>query len=93
MLVGSFYSEGTIGKDGLPEGWMKTSFLVIMFIGIIVIFLNALKNDAGQTWLDYSLDYLQSYWSSTAVASVILIILVVLFVVYLTRSPKDKDKK
>jgi lysylphosphatidylglycerol synthetase-like protein (DUF2156 family) len=56
-----------------------------MFIGIIVIFMNGIKNESGQTWWDYSIDYLDAHWDSTAVASVVLIILVVLFVWFMTR--------
>ena len=89
MLVGSFYKEGGLWdeKNGLHSG-IKWIFIVIMLIGMIVIFLNALKLDSGETWLDHSLNYLYNNWSSNAVASIILIILVVLFIVYLTRGPK-----
>lgn len=93
MLIGSFYSEGKIGKEGLQDGWMKNTFLVIMFVGMLVIFLNAIKNAAGQTWLDYTFDYLYANWSSNVVASLILIILVILFIGYLTRGPKEEKPK
>lgn len=93
MLIGSFYAEGSIGKDGLPDSWMKSAFIIIMFIGMIVIFLNAIKNSSGQTWLDYTLDYLYANWSSSVVASIILIILVILFIRYVASPPKSESKE
>jgi lysylphosphatidylglycerol synthetase-like protein (DUF2156 family) len=85
LTMGAFYREGQVGETGLEEGWPRTLFLTIMFIGIIVIFMNGIKNESGQTWWDYSIDYLDAHWDSTAVASVVLIILVVLFVWFMTR--------
>lgn len=92
MLIGSFYAQGEIGEKGV-SGWIKTVFIIIMLIGIIAIFMNALKTDSGETWLDYSLGYLAANWSSTAVASIILIGLVVLFIWGLTRESGKKEEK
>ena len=92
MLIGSFYKEGEFAEKGVT-GPVRTIFIVIMLIGIIAIFLNAIKNRAGQTWLSYSLNYLQSNWTSAGVASIILIILVVLFVMYVTKEGSGKPKK
>ncbi len=88
LTMGAFYKEGELGESGLPKGPLRTMFLVIMFIGVIVIFMNALRVDDGRTWWDYSIDYLDSHWDSTAVASIVLIILVVLFVWFMTK-PND----
>jgi hypothetical protein len=85
MLVGTFYQQGELwGEKGLT-GWVRTLFIIIMLVGIIGIFMNALKTSSGETWLDYSINYLSAYWSSTGVASIILIILVIVFIGYLTR--------
>ncbi len=93
MLIGSFYKEGGLWdeKNGF-SGWLKWFFIILMLVGIIAIFMNALKTDSGETWLDYSLNYLSANWSSNAVASIILIILVVLFIKYLS-SPGDKKEE
>lgn len=91
LTIGAFYKEGQLGKNGLPEGWLRTFFIVLMLIGVIVIFLNALKTEAGETWLDVSINYLADYWDSTVVASIALIILVVAFMAYLTGEGKKKE--
>ncbi len=89
MLVGTFFKEGGLWdeKTGL-HGGIKWTFIIIMLIGIIAVFLNGLKTDSGESWLDYSLNYLSAHWSDTAVASVILIILVILFIWYLSSGSK-----
>ena len=92
MLIGSFYKEGEIGTEGVT-GWVRNVFIVIMLVGIISIFLNAIKTKSGQSWLEFALNYLQANWTSTGVASIILIILVILFVVYVTREGKPKGEK
>jgi len=96
MLIGSFYKEGEIAKEGLPAGWLRNTFVGIMLVGIIGIFLNAIKTASGQTWLDVTWNYLRSNWSSTAVASIIMIGLIVLFIGYLTKGEsggKKEEKK
>lgn len=87
LLVGSFYKEG----EGvfLDKGW-KTLFMIIMFIGLVIIFLNAIETDSGESWWDYSWDYLQDNWTNTAAASIILIIIVLVFMYYIVYEPKPK---
>lgn len=89
LLVGSFYKEG----EGvfLDKGW-KTLFMIIMFIGLVIIFLNAIETDSGESWWDYSWDYLQDNWTSTAAASIILIVIVVGFMAYVVAEPRKKKK-
>ena len=84
LTMGAFYEQGMVGEKGLPSGWLRTFFLTIMIVGIIVIFMNALKVESGDTWWDVSIDYLRNNWSSTAFASIVLIIGVVAFMYYLT---------
>lgn len=92
MLIGSFYKEGEIGEKGVT-GWVRNVFIVIMLVGIIAIFLNAIKTKSGQPWLEYSLNYLQANWTSAGVASIILIILVILFMYFITKESKPTKKK
>ncbi len=79
MLVGSFHT----GKEEfqLPDNWKKP-MMWVMFIGIVLIFLNSLG------WLDLSYGYLMQFWDSVAVSSLILLIIVVVVMVYITKSPK-----
>ncbi len=51
MLIGSFQQESDKGV-ALSGGWAKL-FMGIMFVGILVIFLDSLKTPSGQTWLEF----------------------------------------
>lgn len=94
LLIGTFYKEGKIWEKpeegGMPN-WTKNAFVVIFFIAILAIFLGAVKRDNGQSWLEYLLQYIANYWSSTAVASIILILLIILFIWYLTGKEKEEE--
>ena len=82
ILVGSFYKEG----EGvfLEKGW-QTLFMIIMFIGIVLIFLQAIKTEGGDSWLEYAFDYMGDNWSSTGVASIFLILFTVGIMYWLTK--------
>ena len=81
MLIGTFYGKKDVE---LENGW-KSFFMVIMFVGIAVIFLDTLTFSSGQTILDWLWDFILSFWTSTAAASIIFILLLILFVRYMTK--------
>jgi len=91
ILVGSFYKEG----EGvfLEDRW-KLLFMIIMFLGIVVIFLNAIKTESGESWWEWFWDYLSDHWTSTGVTSIILIIVILIFMYYIVNpTPKTKGTK
>jgi len=91
MLVGSFYKED---KEGVfLEGGWKIVFMVIMFIGLILIALNALTVEDGRTYLAVVLNQLLNNFSSNAVGSIVLIIVLIGFMYYITKTPSGKSKK
>lgn len=97
LLVGSFYKEGE--PVFLEKGW-KSVFMIIMFIGIVIIFLQAIPTSTGQPWLEWFLEYLGAHWSSTAVGSIILLVGIIIFIGWVTGSPagssagaKKEEKK
>ncbi len=85
LLIGSFMKEGPIFLEG---GW-KLLFVVIMFIGIIVIFLGAIKFD-GKTWLDMIWGWLSGTNTSQAVGSIILVVVLIVFILYIIKDPDAK---
>ena len=93
ILVGSFHKETEEGFF-LQGGWNIT-FMVIMFVGIIGIFLNAIKIESGQTWLSWIMDFISTKWNTDWVASLILIGFVIGMMVWITSSsgPKKEKKK
>ena len=83
LLIGLFYKEG---ESCSLEGKWRSLFMVIMFLGVVLIFLQAIKVD-NRGIVQYVYDYLMVNWQSNFTASVILIIFIVIFMVWVTASP------
>ena len=91
MLVGTFFPSTE--EVALKGGW-RNSFMVIMFVGIVFVFLAAIKTQSGASWLDIFWQWITSFWTSTAVASIILMIVIVIFLYFIvTGGPKEKEKE
>ena len=89
LLLGTFWKEGDpIHLDG---GW-KTLFMIIMFVGIALIFLDGIETDDGDSWLDYSWDWLDDHWDTNAIASIILVLFIVGFMWFVQSDSTPKKK-
>ncbi len=93
MLVGSFVSKEELEKKGvggaLERGW-RILFGVIIFIGIAFIFLDAIKLETGESWLEVFIGFLLQFYTNTAVAALVLIIAVILFMYWIAKEPKKE---
>lgn len=76
LVAGSFHEQTDKGFF-LSKGW-KGVFMVITFVAILFIFLNALG------WLEPVWNFILKTGTSDAVASLVLIGLIVLFMVWVT---------
>jgi len=85
MLVGTFFKSD---EDVALEGTWRYIFMIIMFVGIVFIFLSAIKTEAGLSWLEVFINWVSRFWTSTAVASIILIIGIIIFVWIMASPPK-----
>src|SRR3990167_2229467 len=88
LLVGSFYKEG---EPVFLEGGWKIVFMIIVFIAIVGIFLDAIKSSDGRTWLQRVLDFSGGSGDELA-GSLILLALVVVFVIYATKDTAKEAK-
>jgi hypothetical protein len=86
MLIGSFYKQGE--PVALFGGW-RTLFMVIMFVGIILIAMNAITLASGNTVLEAIYGFLTASWNSNFTASIVFLILIVGFILYVTKSPGE----
>lgn len=84
MLIGAFFKEG---EEVVLEGGWRTFFMVVIFVGIILIFLNALG------WLVPFWQYIVNNWKMEWVATLIMIIIIVIFIWYITYEKKPAAKK
>lgn len=82
LLVGSFMKEG---EGGFLTGNWNYFFMILMFIGIVLIFIYALG------WWDMMWGFFKFNTGGEVVGSVILLVIIVLFIWYITKSEPHKD--
>lgn len=87
VLIGTITAEGEAHK--ILEGTPQKVFLGVVALAIVALFLNAIKTDSGYTWLEIAVGWISQFWSSTAVAAVILMIGVILFIFFMTKKPGE----
>ncbi|MBS3142634.1 hypothetical protein J4464_04580 [Candidatus Woesearchaeota archaeon] len=90
LLVGSFMQEKPEGV--ILEGKWKIMFMVIMFVGIIGIFLHAIRLPSGQPFLEWLLQYIAYNFNSAVVGSIILMLVVIGFMYFIVRDRKVPEK-
>ena len=91
MLVGSFHQQAD-EKGFYLQGVWKTLFMLVMFVGLFGIFLNAIETD-GRTWLQWIFDWLGQFSTNVSVATIVLIGFVVAAMFYITKAEKPAAAK
>jgi len=84
LLVGVFFGSKEFTLENYP-GWIKF-LMVILFLGIVLIFLNAMG------WLKH-LRFLIENWNVQWVSTIILLIVVFAFIAYVIWEPKSGGSK
>ena len=87
LLIGTFFSYKE--ETFLEKGPWRTSFMILMTIAVILIFMDALG------WLAPFWDYVVGYWDSAIGGSVILLIIVIILIWFITagKKPEKEEKK
>ena len=86
LLAGSFHQEK---KEGFfLEGRFKSAFMGIMFVGLVAIFLNAIKT-GNKTWLEQIFEWVQNFGINDTVPSIVLVLIMIGIILYITSSPKS----
>ena len=93
MLLGTFLGDKEM-KFERKDRWF-VFFSIVMLVAIIMIFLNAITNDKGESWLSIGWQYMASNWNSAIAGAVILILIVVGMMYYVIRpyEPKKKEEE
>ena len=88
LLVGSFMKPTEEGVH-LTKTW-EWLFMIIMFIGIVFIFLHAIRFADGESFLEWFWAFLVNNWNSNAVGSALLIIGIAIYMSWITRDEHPK---
>jgi len=90
ILIGIFVKD-ELDFAEKHKKW-NMAFIIIMFIGVILIFLNAIyMNIAGEevSVLEYSIDWIIDNWSGTIFGSIVILVIVVVAIGYITSSKQN----
>jgi len=83
LLIGVFFGDKEFTLEKFPT-WSKL-LMILMFIGIVVIFLNALG------WLQFLFDLFNNINADWA-ASLVFIIIIIGFILWITHTPEKKKE-
>ena len=83
ILAGSFHKD----EEFFLDGWWKHMFMIIMFVGIVLIFL------ASMGWLQVAWWYMMTNIDGAVVGSLLLLVIVVVAMVVIVREPKSSESK
>ena len=83
MLVGSFYGDKQFSLEDTK--WVKF-LMIFMFIGVVIIFLNALD------WLQFVFAIFV-YWEAEWASGIIFLLVILGFMWYITKENPTKEKK
>ncbi|MBI2136371.1 hypothetical protein HYU06_04825 [Candidatus Woesearchaeota archaeon] len=89
LLIGSFYRED---EKVFLEGKWRTFFTWLMFVGIVLIFLRAVRTNDNQSWLEWFLGFIKDNWKNEWVASLIFIVVVIVFIFFIVKEPEEGKK-
>ncbi len=90
LLAGVFHT----GKEEyeLAKGY-RNIFMIIMFVGILTIFLHAIKTENGTPWLYFAWGFLINNFDTPAFGALILTVMLVGMMMWITSSPKSEESK
>jgi len=89
ILIGTFFSEK---EEVILQGGWRLFFMILVFIGVALVFLDSIPTDSGASWLEAGWFYLITRFSDRAVSGIVLILVLILFMVYITHNPKAKKE-
>lgn len=91
LLIGVFLGDKELVFKREDKWFVFWS--LFMLVGIFLIFLNAIKAESGESWLEIGWNWIASNWSSTAAGAIILILVVVGFMYYIITPYRPKEEK
>lgn len=91
MLVGIFYKEGEFKFAEENKHWV-IAFTFIIFVLIVLIFLDSIKADNNQSWLEIGFNYVIENASGPLVTSIIFLIVTLIAIALIVSKPKTEKK-
>ncbi|MBU2634191.1 MAG: hypothetical protein KJ674_03015 [Nanoarchaeota archaeon] len=93
ILISVFWKTEEMDFAGKHKGWYRF-FMIVLFIAVIAIFLNAIyvvSNGVEYSLLLVILDWIINNWGGAVFASIIMLLVVVGAILLITRGPGKKE--
>jgi len=93
ILIGVFV-KGELDFTEKHKGWNR-AFIIIMFVGVILIFLNAIYinlNGEEISVLEYIIDWIINNWSGAIFGSIIILVIVIFAIATITKGSSSKKE-
>ena len=92
LMLGIFWKSEEFDFKGKHPAWY-TAFSVILFIGLIFVFLDALTMDDGKTWLEYLLSFIGKNSGGSVLGSIVFLGVTIAAIFVVVNGPKKGDTK
>ncbi len=93
LLIGIFVGTGEF-KFSESHSSANKFILFVMFLGVVLVFLDAIPTDSGKSWLDFVWDFVLTQWSGAVFSSIIIFLVILGAIAYVTNSPSSgKENK
>ena len=87
LLIGVFAKTEELDFHTKHGHWTK-AFMILIFMGVLLIFLGAIRDKAGKSWLEITFNWVVEQWQGPIFASIIIFILAIGAIIWLTGNPK-----
>ena len=95
VLISFLILAGVFAKTGEYDLGTKHSniymfFIMVVLLGVIMIFLAAIRTASGKSWLEIALTWITEQWQGPVFTSIIIVIIAIAAIVWLTKGGKPK---
>ena len=91
LMLGIFWKSEEFDFKSKEHTWYVV-FSVLLFIGLIIVFLNALKLDSGQSWFEYILSFIGKNSGGSVLGSIIFLGIMIAAIAVVVRGPRREGK-
>lgn len=90
LMIGVFFNTGEFNfAKSNPKAMI--GFTIVSLILLVLIVLNSLKLDSGQSWLDWTTEYVVNNFSGPVVMSLVFLLVALFAVGFITKSTSKKE--
>lgn len=87
LLVGSFMKPDEGGFDfATKHPSIYAGAVIAVLLGIILIFMGAIRTETGDSWLHWTYSYAVDNWSGSIVGSIIMFVIIIAAIIWITKS-------